>query len=95
MTDLNTDSHSFVVKIWLEDRIKTTGKAVWRGHITHVFGGERRYVQDLDGITMFIAPYLDHMGAKLSPCWRIRQWIEGWRIHLRQRYHDESKPVSR
>jgi hypothetical protein len=58
------NTHSFIVKIWLEETAEEAGEATWRGHITHVPNGERRYVQDLDEITAFIAPYLERMGVK-------------------------------
>jgi hypothetical protein len=60
------NTHSFIVKIWLEETAEEAGQARWRGHITHVPSGERRYVQDLDDIAAFIAPYLEKMGVKLG-----------------------------
>ena len=52
-------THSFVVKVWLEETVEQAGRATWRGHVTHVPSGERRYLEDLDDITAFIAPYLE------------------------------------
>lgn len=60
------NTHSFIVKIWLEETAEEVGQATWRGHITHVPSGERRYVQDMDEITAFITPYLERLGAKLN-----------------------------
>ena len=52
--------HSFIVKLWLESE----GRSVeWHGHITHVPGGERRYLRELDDIADFIEPYLARHGA--------------------------------
>jgi hypothetical protein len=52
--------HSFIVKLWLESE----GRPVeWHGHITHVPGGERRYLRELDDIADFIEPYLARHGA--------------------------------
>ena len=61
-----TESHiqSFIIKIWLEEEIAESGRTVWRGHITHVPGGERQYIQDLSAISSFIQPYLEKMKAK-------------------------------
>jgi hypothetical protein len=67
-------SHSFVVKIWLEETGQEAGHAVWRGHITHVASGARRYVKDLAGIVDFIAPYLEQMGVRMGAGWRLRRW---------------------
>ena len=68
-------THSFIVKIWLEVTTEEAERATWRGHITHVPSGERRYVQDLDDITAFVAPYLEAMGAKLGIQWQVRDWL--------------------
>jgi hypothetical protein len=69
--------HSFIVKLWLEEPATKLRSATWRGHITHVPGGPRRYVSELDQITAFIAPYLADMGVRTR--WRR---VHGW---LRQR----------
>ena len=73
--ELNT--HSFIVKIWLEEANSEaeTGRAVWRGHITHVPGGERRYVADLADIPEFMVPYLTGMGVSFNLWQRIRRWV--------------------
>ena len=71
-------THSFVVKIWLEETVQEAGHAghaVWRGHITHVASGTRRYIKDLGGIEDFIAPYLEQMGVRMSAGRRLRQWL--------------------
>jgi hypothetical protein len=60
-----THTHSFIVKIWLEETAEEAGHDVWRGHITHVPSGERRYLNDLSAIAAFIAPYLlERMGVE-------------------------------
>lgn len=58
------ESHSFVVKVWLEESKEEAGEAVWRGHITHVPSQERRYFNALDDIIDFIGPYLERMGVR-------------------------------
>jgi hypothetical protein len=47
---------TFVVRLWLEGGDE--GPRVWRGHITHVMSGERRYVQSLEGIDAFITRFM-------------------------------------
>ena len=42
--ELNT--HSFVLRIWREDDQPAAGIGKWRGHITHVQSGKRRYFQN-------------------------------------------------
>jgi len=69
-------AHSFIIKVWLEETADEAGQAIWRGRITHVPSGERRYLKDLDDIAAFILPYLDRMGAKSGLLWRARQWLK-------------------
>lgn len=63
---LENSSHSFVLKIWIEDAGSETDAAYWRGHITHVPSGERRYFQDLNGLLEFLIPYLEGMGIQVE-----------------------------
>jgi len=49
---------SFVIKIWLEEADAAPSQKKWRGHITHVGTGERRYVESLQQISTFIQDYL-------------------------------------
>lgn len=70
-----TMKHSFIVKIWLEETGEKTGHAIWRGYITHVLSEQRRYLQNLDDIPDFIAPYLERMGGKPSLFWQVRRWL--------------------
>jgi hypothetical protein len=65
MDQYESTVHPFVVKVWLEETAEVTGQATWRGHITHVPSGRRRYIQSLGEIIAFIAPYLRAMGL---PC---------------------------
>jgi hypothetical protein len=72
--------HSFIIKVWLEETVAEGGKAKWRGHITHVLSGERRYLQTLSGVSAFIMPYLNRMGIRLG----ILRRLSGW---LSQKFH--------
>ena len=72
-------THSFVVRIWLEE---DGDRANWRGHITHVPGGERHYVKRLADIVDFIAPYVD--GMKLVRTNRFRRWWSALKLKLRK-----------
>lgn len=71
---LEFNTHSFIVKIWLEEPAGGNRRATWRGHITHVPSGERRYLKNLWQIVAFIAPYLIAMGVKLNLSLRIQEW---------------------
>jgi hypothetical protein len=53
-----SERHSFIVKIWLEEGAAISGPMKWRGHITHVGSQERRYVERLKDVSSFIRGYL-------------------------------------
>jgi len=76
-------SHSFIVKVWLERTRSAVQGPRWRGRITHVPSGERQYVEELDGISLFIAPRLAALGVHLSPLWRLRGWLSDRRRRRR------------
>lgn len=68
------NTHSFVVKVWLEETVEEAGRARWRGHVTHVASGERRYLESLSGLAAFIRPYLEPWGVKFSFFHRVRHF---------------------
>jgi hypothetical protein len=80
MNPEESPTHSFIVKVWLEETARETRRARWSGHITHVPDGERRYLKDLDGVTDFIARYLEEMGVRIAlrsrPRGRLGQWVK-------------------
>lgn len=82
-------THSFIVKIWLEETASESSKVLWRGHITHVVSEQRRYLQDLDEIEVFIRPYLKEMGVAFGRDRCIWRWINQWKS---MRKSKSSKP---
>lgn len=75
MEPLETVTHSFIVKLWLEQSPDGTHGAVWRGHITHVPSGARAYLDDLDSIIVFMLPYLRSLGVRPPLWWRLKHWL--------------------
>jgi hypothetical protein len=75
MHSLESKTHSFIVKMWLEETVNDPGRVKWRGHITHVPDGKRRYLGSPDGIPPFITPYLKGAGGKVKSFARMRQWL--------------------
>jgi hypothetical protein len=69
------NTHSFVIKIWLEVTPSEIRRSSWRGHITHIPSGERRYVTNLFCILTFIMRYLKSMGIKFGHFWWVRDWL--------------------
>lgn len=61
-------THSFIVRVWLEGPARGGLEAMWRGHVTHVPSGRRRYLTDLIEVVEFIRPYLAEMdyGSDIS-----------------------------
>lgn len=76
MDSIETTDHRFILRVWLEEPPEGTRRAKWRGHITHVPSGARRYFQHLDDIASFVAPYLESMGIKLGPWRRAGRWMK-------------------
>jgi len=71
-------THSFVVKVWLEETPDETLYPIWRGHITHVASGQRQYVTNLNGFLAFMIPYLAKLGIKMSWLGRLCLWLNRW-----------------
>jgi hypothetical protein len=64
--------HSFIIKLWLEQAPEDGADSVtWHGHITHVPGGERAYLKDLDAATAFMTAYLEAYGVRFSASGRL------------------------
>jgi hypothetical protein len=51
-------THTFVLRLWLEERQPAGQSPHWRGHITHVMSGQRHYFQDLAAAFAFIEAYI-------------------------------------
>ena len=77
LVDLNDpNAHSFIIKIWIEGLTEGQDHLTWHGHITHVPGGERRYLKDLDEIRFFVWPYLESLGVKPDRSLRLARWLK-------------------
>lgn len=85
MEPFETHTHSFIVKIWRERVGDRANQTIWRGHITHVPGGERRYLKSLNDIAAFITPYLIQMGVRSSRSVRMQQWFKRHILQLTRR----------
>lgn len=79
MDSFEGHTHSFVIRIWREKLSARDNQIAWRGHITHVPGGERRYVQSLNDIALFILPYLERIGFRITIGWQMRRWLNRWK----------------
>jgi hypothetical protein len=57
---------TFIVKVWVEGSEGDAGVVLWRGHITNVFSGRRRYFENLTTVDDFIIDYLREMGIEVE-----------------------------
>lgn len=56
---------TFVLKIWIEGNHLEIGK-VWRGYITHVTSGNKKYIKNLDEIKIFLDQYIKSMSDEIE-----------------------------
>jgi hypothetical protein len=77
-----SSAHSFIIKLWIEESVCEERVTTWRGHITHVPGGERRYLRSLDDIQTFITSFLAAAGAVPVKTGSVRQWLRRFKRRL-------------
>ncbi|HEX5703532.1 MAG TPA: hypothetical protein VFX97_10075 [Pyrinomonadaceae bacterium] len=69
--------HSFIVKLWLEVPNDRKRPPSWRGQVTHVPSGKRRYLQRLQDIVTFVGTYVPELNWMHGS--RDRRWFRSWR----------------
>jgi len=74
---IQPNTHSFVVKVWLNNHSQRSGRAAWRGRITHVPSGQCRYFTKIADVDDFITAYLRQLGAKPTLWSRVLRWVRG------------------
>jgi hypothetical protein len=72
---IESDTHSFIIKIWVDDRDEESGRVTWRGHITHVASSQRQYFAGLSGLIAFLLPYFKALKIRVPIFWWIFQWL--------------------
>ena len=58
MTYFEADAHSFVLRIWRENREGSDDPAEWRGWIEHVQSEQRHYFRNLEDISRIVTAYV-------------------------------------
>lgn len=67
MTELpESSTHSFVIRVWLEETADEADQTKWRGHITHVPSNQRRYFDDLENIKQIVKSYLERTDFEIQ-----------------------------
>lgn len=85
---IQRDTHSFIVKVWLEHAGSTRAAPAWRGRVTHVPSGQVRSFTELSEIAAFIAPYLERAGAPVTRRGMLRRWCGAWQARLRRLWRE-------
>ena len=75
-------SHSFIVKLWVEDHDAYPPGARLRGYVTHVPSGARCYIEEVHQVVGILLPYLRTLSIDTSFGWRLRQWLRCSRLFL-------------
>ena len=66
MTIIEEPRLAFIIRIWREMYEDRANAYSWRGYITHVPSGEKKYLVDLGDLSRFIEPYLFDIGVEPS-----------------------------
>jgi hypothetical protein len=74
--DLEPNAHAFVIKVWREEPVGGGQRGSWRGYVTHVASGRRRYITRLSQVDRFIVGYLASLHVRLSLRWRLYLWLK-------------------
>lgn len=61
MTMFEAESHSFVLRLWLEHDGAVAAPGEWRGWLDHVQTGRRYYFRELTAIERIVADCLDRV----------------------------------
>jgi hypothetical protein len=64
LDDLESYSHAFFIRVWIEEAAAGAGRATWRGSIIHLPDGRPQYIQELEAITSLVRRYLSEMGVE-------------------------------
>ena len=59
--------HSFIIRLWCEEKECDAPLGIWRGHLTHVPSRQRRHIQNLDEIVTIIMEYLRDPDGQHTP----------------------------
>lgn len=72
---IEANTHSFVVKLWLDPSDGGAQDARWHGEIAHVASGQRYRFERLSELSRFLQPFLETLRIKIPLFWRIYLWM--------------------
>jgi len=70
MSLFEKEAHSFMIRLWRENKEQNNAQAEWRGWIDHIQSGQRHYFKDIAEIGRIVASYtsdLSGFGAVFEP----------------------------
>jgi len=65
VNSFEANSHSFIVRFWVEPREIKDAKPVWRGVVEHVSSGRKLYLKNLKEIKAFIESYIGEIDERI------------------------------
>lgn len=60
MSRFEKEGHSFLIRMWKENRDNPMQAETWRGWIQHIQSDQKRYFQSTGDIAEIITSYLNH-----------------------------------
>lgn len=67
MTFFESEAHSFVLRIWLENRDDPHQPGEWRGWVDHVQSGRRFHFREFDDIGRIVSSIIDPSEQAFMP----------------------------
>jgi hypothetical protein len=61
------ETHSFVLRCWLEPREIESAEPLWRGEVEHVPTGERVFFRSFVELKRFLSSYLPGIAEAIEP----------------------------
>lgn len=72
---IESDTQSFVLKLWVDSQDDDGNQRFWYGYITHVPSDERHHFKSFGELNALLMPYLQEMGIRPPPIWRLIPWL--------------------
>jgi hypothetical protein len=72
MTRFDKEAHSFVIRMWRENRDQPDAEGEWRGWIDHVQTGKRHYFRQVQTISRIVSGYV----SEPSPVDSVTQAVQ-------------------
>jgi hypothetical protein len=78
MDTFESRTHSFLIRVWVEERSTGVGPVLWHGQIIHVPTGKRLTLYRPDDVMTFLWPYFVDIGIQPGTPLRVKRWLKQW-----------------